>query len=334
MPPPDHPDDEAKDDPWGDDQPHAADETPLETPGPPGIPTPGLGVDGPLGELDEPLEHWEDGDDDRRDGIAGDEELDADELDLVDEIPEERTVGGESPAGLDDERDDEDDAVFEDGPGPHAKGDANVELDEALGIDFVDENGFGQDRGEEGTGEETELDESSLPPLDADDEGDELPLLDPAFERSMLGSMGDDRWELVELAPGRFRCVAQDEELVVAGGDALFVRAADWAVAEARACVSPCSPAPCRAHASRYRRPRACSSRARARCRASGSRSLSSRSTASIGAEQLVFARERVCFVDRHGSLFELGESGQLRARRARGRGARVDGGRHRDGAT
>ena len=314
MPPPDHRDDEAKEDPWAEDPEHPSDEptlrTPFEPPALPGTSTPGLDVEGPVGELDEPLELWENGEHDARDGIAGDDEFHTDALALVDEIPEEERTGGESPAGLDDERDDEHDAVFDDGPADLSRRDAHVELDDALGIDLVDEHATGQDRGEEGTGEESEVDESALPPLDADDEGDELSLVDPAFERSMLGSMGDERWEVEELAPGRFRCVALDEELVVAGGDALFLRSGSgpWRRHELGEPILACAVSGARVAVSTPTRVLVGSAMAFS---TSGSGADLSEHRVDR-ADALAFARDRVCFVDRHGKLFELGESGQL----------------------
>lgn len=308
MPPPDHPDDEAKDDPWGDDLRDHEDEAPLVTPGVPGAAPLGLDVEGPAGEIDEPLELSEGGDDDRRGGLDGDDELDAGALDLVDEIPEERTLGGHSPAGLDDASDD-DDPSFDDGPVQPTNGDIRAELDDALGIELVDEHGSGQDRGEEGTGEETELDESALPPLDADDEGDELSLVDPALERSVLGASGDDLWELEELAPGRFRCVAQSEGLVVAGGDALLVRATSghWLRHELGEPVLACAVSGGRV---------AVCTPTRVLVASAGALSTPGGSSDFVEhrvdrATGLAFARGRACFVDRHGTLFELAESGQ-----------------------
>lgn len=307
MPPPDDRDDEATDDPWGDDPAQPSLDAPLEPPRSPG--EPGLEVEGPAGEPDAPIELWDEREDDAHEGVDADE-LDADELVLVDEIPEERSAGVESPAGLDDARDDEDDASFDDQPDASSSGDALVELDDALGIDLIDEHGSDVDRGEEGTGEEPAVDESALPPLDEGDEGGETQLVDPSLELGMLGSASDERWELRELAPGRFRGVALDGELVVAGGDALLLRRATgpWRRHELGEQVLACA-------VSGERVALATPTRVIVGSPAALFASSGAEGIVELRvdrAEQLAFARGRVCFVDRHGELYELGGSGTV----------------------
>ncbi len=307
MPPPDHRDDEAKDDPWADEPDQPSLDAPTEPPASPGAA--GLDVEGPAGESDEPLELWDDGAEDAREGIA-DEELDAEELALVDEIPEERGAGAESPSGLGETRDDDDDGSFEDRPADAGAAEALDAIDEALGIDLVDERGSRPDGGEEGTGEEPEVDEGALPPLDADDEGGEAQLVDPSLELGMLGSAADDRWELTELAPGRFRAVAIDGELVVAGGDTFLLRHATgpWRRHELGEQVLACAASDGRVAIATPTRVLVGSAAAFS---ASGhAEEIVERRVERV--EQLGFARGRICFVDRHGQLFDLGESGQV----------------------